>query len=182
MTDAELTRISKFLSLVLRHEPAKIGIALDAAGWVPIADLLAGLARANRALTRAQLDDVVATNSKQRFALSPDGLSIRASQGHSVDVDLAYAPAEPPPRLYHGTVARSLPAIRASGLLKMARHHVHLSPDEATARLVGARRGSPVILVVDAAAMRAAGHLFFLSANGVWLVAAVPPAFLAFPS
>jgi putative RNA 2'-phosphotransferase len=182
MTEAERTRISKFLSLVLRHEPSKLRLTLDSAGWVPIADLLAALARASRPLSRADLDEVVSLNSKSRFAISPDGLSIRASQGHSVPVDLAYAPSDPPPALYHGTVAAALAAIRRDGLLRMSRHHVHLSPDTATALAVGSRRGAPVLLTIAASRMRAAGHLFYLSANSVWLTTSVPPEFITFPA
>ncbi|HEY1380136.1 MAG TPA: RNA 2'-phosphotransferase, partial [Gemmataceae bacterium] len=95
--------------------------------------------------------------------------------------DLQLEPAEPPPTLYHGTPEANVEPIRRTGLLKMARHHVHLSPDAATATKVGARRGRPVILEVDAAAMRRAGFAFFRSHNGVWLVDAVPPAYVRFP-
>ena len=87
MNDKKLTTISKFLSFVLRHQPQEIGIAPDSAGWVAVAELLEKAALAGRAITRAQLDAVVATNDKKRFAISEDGLRIRASQGHSVEVD-----------------------------------------------------------------------------------------------
>ncbi|HET9993689.1 MAG TPA: RNA 2'-phosphotransferase [Kofleriaceae bacterium] len=176
------TKISKFLSLVLRHEPARIGIALDSAGWTDVDALLAASAAHGVAITRAELVQVVASSDKQRFALSPDGARIRANQGHSVEVELELAPAVPPARLYHGTVDRFLASIRAQGLVKGERHHVHLSADVATAQKVGGRRGQPVVLVVRAADMVAAGHTFFVSANGVWLTDAVPAAFLDFPA
>ena len=133
-------------------------------------------------LTRAELEAIVATSDKQRFALSSDGTRIRANQGHSVEVDLALAPATPPERLYHGTVERALGGIRAHGLVRGARHHVHLSADLATATKVGARRGRPVVLVVRAAEMAAAGYAFFRSDNGVWLVEHVPVEFLDLPA
>jgi len=120
----------------------------------------------------------VAHNDKQRFSFDASGTRIRADQGHSVEVDLQLAPAEPPPVLYHGTAARSAPAIARDGLRKMRRQHVHLSPDVQTARRVGARHGAPVVFAVDAAAMRRAGHVFYRSANGVWLTGQAPPAFL----
>jgi putative RNA 2'-phosphotransferase len=66
----------------------------------------------------------------------------------------------------------------AEGLRPMSRHHVHLSPDIATARRVGARRGRPVILEVAATRLAARGQAFHLSGNGVWLTAHVPPEFL----
>jgi putative RNA 2'-phosphotransferase len=173
-----LTATSKFLSFVLRHEPGAVGLALGDGGWVEIDRLLEGCRAHGRPLSREVLETVVATSPKQRFAISDDGLRIRASQGHSVEVDLAYEPATPPETLFHGTVAAALPAIRAGGLSKMARHHVHLSPDEATARIVGMRRGAPVVLRVAAGRMHRDGHVFFVSANGVWLTEHVPPEYL----
>lgn len=174
-------QISKFLSLILRHKPEAVGLALGEGGWVAVEELLAALARHGRPLGRAELAAIVAGNDKQRFAFSADGSMIRASQGHSVAVDLGYAPATPPERLYHGTVARFLPSIRAEGLRRGQRHHVHLSADAATAVRVGARRCEAVVLTVAAGRMAAAGHEFFLSANGVWLTAQVPPGFILFP-
>jgi putative RNA 2'-phosphotransferase len=177
----DLVRVSKRMSLALRHRPDRFQLTLDGAGWVPIADLLAALR-----ITSADLDAVVAGNDKQRFAVErgPDGVDrIRASQGHSVPVDLGLVAAPPPDRLFHGTSAAVLPAIRAEGLRRGRRHHVHLSPDEETARRVGARRsGTVVILTIDAAAMSANGYLFYRSANGVWLTDTVPPAYLTAPA
>jgi putative RNA 2'-phosphotransferase len=181
MDRRQRTRISKFLSYVLRHNPGEIGLEPDPAGWVDVDALLAALEAEGRPLTRSELDEVVTTNDKQRFAFSPDGRRIRAAQGHSIAVDHDYEPADPPATLYHGTVEAVLPAIRKQGLRKMLRHHVHLSADEETARAVGARRGRPVILRIDAAAMVAAGHVFFRSSNGVWLTDSVPPGFICEP-
>ncbi|MFO0571253.1 MAG: RNA 2'-phosphotransferase [Polyangiaceae bacterium] len=179
MDEKQRTRISKFLSFVLRHEPASIGIALDAAGWVDVDALLRAAADHGQPLTRDELSLVVATSPKRRFAFSEDGSRIRANQGHTTQVDLGYEPAEPPAVLFHGTVKRFLSQIREHGLLRMDRHHVHLSADEATAHAVGSRRGKPVILRVDAQAMRNAGHVFFVAPNGVWLTEAVPSEFLS---
>jgi putative RNA 2'-phosphotransferase len=172
------TDISKFLSFALRHEPASIGIELDANGWVPIAELLEAARAHGRSISRDELDVVVEQNSKRRFAISDDGQRIRASQGHSVDVDLGYEPAVPPATLYHGTATRFVDAIRSRGILRGSRHHVHLSVDAETARAVGSRHGSPVVLVVRAGAMAAAGMTFFVSANGVWLTEHVPPEYI----
>lgn len=171
-------KVSKFLSLVLRHQPSAAGVTLDAGGWVAVDDLLAGCAAAGRAVTRADLEQVIAENDKQRFALSPDGTRIRASQGHTVAVELGLADTEPPAVLYHGTTGRTLPLIMREGLRPMARQDVHLSADVATAVRVGARHGRPVVLEVDAAALAAAGHRFRVSANGVWLTDAIPPSAL----
>jgi putative RNA 2'-phosphotransferase len=175
-------KTSKFLSLVLRHEPQRIGITLDAEGWTPVEELLTAVARHRRPISRRELEEVVATNDKKRFAFSTDGLLIRASQGHSVEVDLGLVPIEPPELLYHGTVERFLESIRKEGLLRGNRQHVHLSADRETAGRVGQRRGRPVVLVVEAGQMRREGHVFYRSENGVWLAEAVPPGYLIFPN
>ena len=180
MTPKQTTRLSKFLSLVLRHQPEAAGVALDSAGWVAVDALLAGCAQAGNPMTREQLDHVVVTNEKKRFEFSSDGLRIRASQGHSVEVELDYESQTPPELLFHGTASRFLDAIRASGLLKQARHHVHLSAEIATATQVGARHGKPVVLSIRAGEMHRAGYAFFRSTNGVWLVDSVPVEFIGF--
>lgn len=174
-------RLSKFLSLVLRHEPERLGLTLDAAGWVEVEQLLAACRKQQIPLTREQLDHVVATSEKKRFAFDETQTRIRASQGHSVTVELGYEPQVPPEILYHGTVEKFLPSIRVQGLLKGKRHHVHLSADEATACKVGARRGKPILLTVKAGEMHRAGHAFYRSANGVWLVDNVPVSFVVVP-
>jgi len=171
-------RVSKYLSKHLRHQPERIGLTLDDGGWIEIDTLLAAAAAHGFRITRDELDHVVAANDKKRFAV--EGTRIRASQGHSIEVDLGLPPATPPAYLYHGTVARHLDAIRAEGLRPMNRHDVHLSKDRETATRVGARRGRPVVLTVDAGAMHRDGHIFHVSANGVWLIKAVPPQYLRF--
>lgn len=174
----ELRSLSKFLSLVLRHKPQSIGLVLDAAGWASIEELLSRAAAAGRRISRDALAEVVVSSDKQRFALSADGLRIRANQGHSIDVALGLDAATPPDTLFHGTASRFLVAILSAGLDKRQRHHVHLTHDPATARAVGQRYGVPVVLGVDAARLHTDGHVFYRSANGVWLVDHVPPAYL----
>jgi putative RNA 2'-phosphotransferase len=170
--------LSKTLSYVLRHKPEEFGLALDAEGWVSVADLLNALQARQHHVTQAQLYEVVATNDKQRFSLSADGTKIRANQGHSVAVELGLAPTPPPELLYHGTATRFLASIRAGGLHSGNRLHVHLSADPATAVAVGSRHGKPVVLTVQAGRLHRAGGLFYLSANGVWLTEAVPAEYL----
>lgn len=180
MQQERSVKVSKYLSKHLRHQPERIGLTLDTGGWVEIDTLLAAAAEHGFRFTREELDHVVATNDKRRFAV--EGTRIRASQGHSIDVDLQLPPATPPPYLYHGTVARHLEAIRAEGLRPMNRHDVHLSADRETATRVGSRRGRPVVLPVDATAMHRDGHVFHVSANGVWLTRHVPSRYLRFPA
>lgn len=178
---SDIVKVSKFLSLVLRHKPEEIGLTLDENGWAEVEELLRLASQKGRRLTRPLLEQVVAENDKQRFAFSDDGQRIRANQGHSVAVDLALPPTIPPELLYHGTAARFVASIRAEGLHAGNRQHVHLSRDVPTATKVGQRHGQPVVLVVRAREMSAAGHPFFLAANGVWLTERVPVAFLLFP-
>ncbi len=178
MDTARRTKVSKFLSKYLRHEPDALGLTLAPGGWVEVDALLAACARHRFPVSREELDEVVVTNDKQRFSFDPSGTRIRANQGHSAAVDLQLEPATPPDVLYHGTAERNVAVIRAEGLRKMARHHVHLSPDVPTATKVGARHGRPVVFAVDAAGMARDGHAFFRSANGVWLVDAVPASYL----
>lgn len=182
--DKALVSTSKFLSLVLRHRPETIGIKLDESGWVAIADLLkATNSHPNgKRLDRELLVRAVRENDKQRFAISEDGLRIRANQGHSVNVDLGLEPVKPPAILYHGTVDKFIDSIRTQGLLPRKRQFVHLSPDTETANIVGKRRGKPVILSIDSKRMDADAIKFYRSQNGVWLVDHVPPQYISFPT
>lgn len=179
--EKDLVATSKFLSLVLRHKPEVIGLRLDENGWADLQELIRLANSSGHTLTRETIAKVVASNDKQRFAFDSAGNRIRANQGHSIEVDLALAPIQPPAVLYHGTAARFLDSIREQGLLKRQRHHVHLSQDKDTALAVGKRHGSPVVLVVQAEVMWQAGHKFFRSENGVWLTESVPDAFIEFP-
>lgn len=176
--DNRLVRHSKYLAKHLRHAPHDIGLTLQPGGWVPVDDLLSAARRHGFPISYDDLVECVETNDKQRFAFDVSGELIRANQGHSVEVDLQLEEREPPETLYHGTVERFLPSILQDGLIRGRRHHVHLSKDVETATKVGARRGKPVILKVDARRMHQEGHKFFLSANGVWLTDAVPPGYL----
>jgi putative RNA 2'-phosphotransferase len=176
MDDRRVVKISKYLAKHLRHRPERIGLTLDPEGWADVPELLAAAARHGFALTRSELEHVVNVNDKKRYEMVGD--RIRAVQGHSVPVDLKLPAVSPPEFLYHGTVGTSVAAILRDGLLPMGRHAVHLSPDRETARRVGARRGRPVVLVVESGRMAADGHEFRVSANGVWLTEAVPPEYL----
>lgn len=181
MDKKQRTQKSKFLSYVLRHEPQSVGLQLDEQGWALVSELLDKCNQHGNSLSLAELRVIVEMSPKRRFAFSVDDSMIRASQGHSVGVDLGYPSEDPPEVLFHGTGSKWLPAIREQGLKRMARHHVHLSSDRETASVVGQRRGKPVIIEVAARAMARSGHEFYVSDNGVWLVDAVPPEYLTFP-
>jgi putative RNA 2'-phosphotransferase len=179
MDPKRLVKVSKYLSKHLRHQPERLGLTLAEGGWVAVDVLLDTCARHHFAISMEELREVVVKNDKQRFTLDEAGNRIRANQGHSVEVDLQLETAEPPALLYHGTPEQFLSSVLAEGLKKMARHHVHMSHEMEGPRKVAARRGKPVMLAIDAAGMRRDGFTFFRSANGVWLVDAVPVHYLS---
>lgn len=178
MNAKRIVTVSKYLSKHLRHAPEAIGLVLEPGGWVGVDELLAAAAGHGFPVTRAELDEAVRTNDKQRFSLDATGTKIKANQGHSTDVELHLTPAAPPAVLYHGTADRNRDSILQQGLLKGRRHHVHLSKDIDTARTVGTRHGRPLVFAVDAERMAADRHGFWVSENGVWLAATVPPQYL----
>lgn len=177
-SEKETKQISKFLSYVLRHNPEAIGLTLDANGWADVALLLEKMNENGTKIDMELLNYVVDTNSKKRFAFNEAKDQIRASQGHSVEIELGYEPLAPPEILYHGTADRNVKAILEEGIHKGSRHHVHLSLDKATATNVGGRHGKPVILEVLALQMHNDGYEFFLSENGVWLTDGVPAGYV----
>lgn len=176
MWDAnEIKRLSMFLALVLRHDPSAANVEMDEHGWVDVGELICGMRAVGEDMSRELLEYLVETDEKQRYSFSEDACLIRANQGHSVPVDLELEPVEPPEFLYHGTAIRFFPSICEHGLLPMSRMHVHLSPDEETASLVGVRHGSLAVLKIFARDMFDDGHCFYISQNGVWLTDQVPP-------
>jgi putative RNA 2'-phosphotransferase len=178
MDEKKKKKISKFLSLILRHKPEEIGLNLDENGWTNVEKLRKACADYGKSFTFAELEEVVATNDKKRFSFNETKTKIRANQGHSLDIEIEFEQKTPPEILYHGTAEKNVGAIFANGLQKMNRHHVHLSADTETARKVGARHGKPIIFEIKTAAMLAEDFEFFVSANGVWLVAEVPGKYL----
>ncbi|WP_316635876.1 RNA 2'-phosphotransferase [uncultured Flavobacterium sp.] len=182
MNEKTTKTVSKFLSLVLRHSPEKIGLKLDENGWADVAELIEKCNKKGNRLDLELLDYVVENNDKKRFAFSEDKTKIRASQGHSISVELNLDEAEPSEFLYHGTVGKFLESIKKEGLQKMSRQHVHLSKDLETAIKVGSRRGAAQILTVRSGAMHRDGFKFYLSENNVWLTDEVPVKYIEFKS
>lgn len=162
-------KLSVFISLVLRHDPGAANITVDEHGWADVEELLTGINSTGRTIDRKILEEIVATDSKQRYSFNQDGTLIRANQGHSIPVDVELKKQEPPEILYHGTADRFLDAIEREGIKPMSRLYVHLSKDTDTAFHVGKRHGTPVILKIRSGEMYRAGHEFYLSENGVWL-------------
>jgi putative RNA 2'-phosphotransferase len=180
MNDKQKKSIGKFLSLILRHQPELIGVTLDENGWTDVDELIAQMNANGHPLSFEELEEIVDTNDKQRYAFSLDGTKIRASQGHSVDISLGLDPTTPPEYLYHGTVSKFLDSIKKEGLQRMSRQHLHLSRDLETAVKVGSRRGNPVILNISSGQMHRDGFLFYISDNGVWLTDHVPAQYINF--
>jgi putative RNA 2'-phosphotransferase len=171
-------KISKYLSKHLRHQPERLGLELLPGGWVNVGKLLAAASQHGFEISRSELEQVVATNDKQRFAFDDSSDLIRANQGHSTEVDLQLSVQTPPQILYHGTHVKAAPDISATGLQKMSRHHVHLTTSLSMAHQVGGRRGKSVVFAIDTIAMVNDGHHFYCTENDVWLVEAVPPQYL----
>ncbi len=172
------TKVSKYLSKHLRHQPERLGLELLPGGWVNVEQLLAAAAANGFEISLAELQQVVTSSDKQRFAFNDTGDLIRANQGHSIEVDLQLTAKIPPTTLYHGTHIKAIDPILATGLDKMSRHHVHLTTDLHMAHQVGGRRGKSAVLVVDAMAMIDDAYEFYCTDNDVWLVESVPPQYL----
>lgn len=171
-------KLSKFISLILRHKPEEIGITLDEFGWAKTEDLINGINDSGRNMNMNILEEIVRTDNKQRYSFNEDKTKIRANQGHSIPVNVELKELEPPNTLYHGTARKSLAGIQYQGIKPMSRLYVHLSKDFEIARQVGARHGEPVILVIDAHRMYKNGIKFYLSENGVWLTEYVDPKYI----
>ncbi len=169
---------SKFLSLVLRHNPGLINLDLDDNGWADVLELMEKSKIKKVHFTQEILDVVVETNNKQRFGYNDDKSKIRANQGHSVNIDIALDAVEPPMELYHGTATNNVASIREKGIDKRSRQHVHMSHERETATNVGSRHGKPQILVIDTEQMYLDGNKFYLSKNGVWLTEYIDPKYI----
>lgn len=169
MASKNYTRISKFISLILRHKPETIGIKLDKHGWADVKELLKGVN-----ISMEELEHIVDTDEKQRYSFNDNKTKIRANQGHSIEVDLELEPIEPPEYLYHGTATKFIGDIMKNGLQKQSRQYVHLSKDLDTAKKVGVRHGELVLLRINTLDMYRDGYKFYLSKNGVWLTDLVP--------
>lgn len=168
------------MSLALRHQPEVLSLELDSAGWASTHALLTGIQEKGHPLSMDELRQVVTENDKQRFQFDESARRIRASQGHSIDIDLGYSPSAPPASLFHGTAKRFLDSIRAEGLTRQKRHHVHMHQDRKLAETVGSRHGKPHILTIDAGRMADEGYEFFVTPNKVWLTLEVPTEFIGF--
>lgn len=178
MDEKRKTKISKFLSLILRHKPEVVGLTLEENGWVSVEKLMKACSGYGKSFSFAELKEVVETNDKKRFAFDKTGKRIRASQGHSLEIEIEFEEKTPPAILYHGTAEKNLGVIFTDGLKKMSRHYVHLSADIETAKKVGTRHGKPIIFEINTEKMLEENYKFYISANSVWLVESVPPKFL----
>ena len=173
-----IEKLSKFISLILRHKPEEIGITLDDYGWAKIEDLINGINRSGRRIDMEILEEIVRTDNKQRYSFNEDKTKIRANQGHSIPVNVDLKELEPPKTLYHGTATKSLEGIKSLGIKSMTRLYVHLSKDFETAKQVGTRHGECVVLLINAERMYKDGIKFYLSENGVWLTEYVDPKYI----
>lgn len=172
-----LTKTSRFLSLILRHKPETIGIRLDEHGWADVRELIAGMSKTHP-IDMETLEEIVRTDNKQRYSFNEDKTLIRANQGHSIPVDVELERKSPPDILWHGTGEKYVSAIDVRGLIPKSRLYVHLSADYETAVKVGSRHGKPVVYRILAGEMEQDGYIFYQSVNGVWLIKSVPPEYM----
>ena len=169
-----LTKTSKLISLILRHKPETIGITLDEHGWANVSELLAGVK-----IDMPTLEEIVATDDKQRYSFNEDKTLIRANQGHSIPVDVELEETQPPEFLFHGTGMKYQDSINKIGIIPKSRLYVHLSTNLQTATEVAIRHGDPVIYMINSGKMHKDGYKFYLSKNGVWLTKHVPVSYLS---
>lgn len=168
-----LTKVSKYISLILRHKPDAADISLDEHGWANVKELIDGVNKTHK-IDMKMLEEIVETDEKQRYSFNEDKTMIRANQGHSIDVDVELEEAVPPEMLWHGTGIKYVKSIDVEGLISKSRLYVHLSSDPNTAIEVGKRHGTPAIYCIDALRMHNDGYKFYKSKNGVWLTKHVP--------
>ena len=173
-----IEKLSKFISLILRHKPEEVGITLDEHGWAKVNDLINGINNSGRKIDKDVLEEIIRTDNKQRYSFNEDKTKIRANQGHSIPVVIDFKELEPPDTLYHGTATKSIEGMQAQGIKPMSRLYVHLSKDFETAKQVGSRHGECVVLVINAKKMYKDGIKFYLSENGVWLTESVDPKYI----
>ena len=172
-----LNHISKYISLILRHKPETIGIALDEHGWANVGELIEGVNK-TYPFTMEMLEEIVKTDPKTRYSFNDDKTLIRANQGHSIPVDVELEQVKPPAILYHGTGEKFEASIDEIGLIPKSRLYVHLSSDIDTAIKVGKRHGKPVVYEIDCKAMALDNYKFYISVNGVWLTKRVPSQYI----
>ena len=174
----DLTKTSKYISLILRHKSEVIGITLDEHGWADVAALIEGVSKTHP-IDIAILEEIVRTDDKQRYSFNADKTLIRANQGHSIPVDVELPELVPPEILYHGTGEKYVSSIDREGLIAKSRLYVHLTDNYETAVKVGQRHGKPEVYIIACSEMVRDGYKFYRSVNGVWLTKSVPARYLS---
>lgn len=168
-----LERVSRFISLILRHKPEIIGIELDEHGWANVDELLKGIE-----IDFDTLEKIVREDEKGRYSFNDDKTKIRANQGHSINVDVELEEKIPPDVLYHGTGQKYVDSINKIGLIPKTRLYVHMTEDLEVAKITGMRHGKLIVYQIDAKKMNNDGILFYKSVNNVWLTKDVETKYL----
>ena len=172
------TKQSKYISLLLRHKPEAGNLTLDQHGWCDVRALIKAVKDQFKGFSLADLEDIVTTDEKQRYAFNDTKTKIRANQGHSINVDVEFKELIPTTNLYHGTATRYLDSIMRDGLTPQSRQWVHLTDKLDEAILTGSRHGTPVVLVIDVAKMIEDGYKFYISANNRYMIKHVPAKYI----
>jgi putative RNA 2'-phosphotransferase len=177
VSNASQIRLSKLLSLILRHRPEEFHITIDRYGFANIEEILRPLQERLPWVTRDDINDVVYHSEKQRFEII--GEKIRARYGHSFPVQIDLPPIIPPEFLYQAVVSEAVEKILQHGLSPQDRQYVHLSLSLQVAGELG-QKMSPDSVILRILAQKAAseGNVSFFEAGPVILTAFVPPEFI----
>jgi len=174
MKEGLKTKVSRYMSYLLRHNPENL--KMDERGFVSLDELFQKV-RERFHVDKELIFDIVEKSERKRFEIM-DG-KIRALYGHSVPVRLGLKEDKDVKVLYHGTTREAASRILREGLKRMKRRWVHLSPTIEIATRVGLRRtNKPVILEIDAEKARRKGIKFYKATDKVYLTEYVSPEYI----
>ena len=156
---ANTSRISKLLSLMLRHRPDEFGLEIDAYGYAPLDQVVQGVQERYAEITEADVVDLVKAPGQYRFELNEFG--VRALYGHSFFVDMDGEPMDPPERLYMGTTRSAAQRFAREGISPGDRYYVHLSLTREAAESHSHQRDTPCVVEILAAKAHEEGCRFF---------------------
>ena len=180
LKDEEIDSLGRTMAGVLRHFPDRYGLEMDANGWIDLHDFLTALTIRNkrfRFLKPNHVLGLIQTDPKGRYEFR-DG-KIRATYGHSLDVDLDLPTENIPDVLFYPTSEEELSVLLGAGLRPSDRKMVHLSGTFHAAVEAGrVRIQVPVIVEIDAKSARTSGIVIKKAGKTVYLTTEVPPEFL----
>jgi putative RNA 2'-phosphotransferase len=179
MSDYEVEKMGRMMAGILRH--GKYDLDMDNQGFVDIRDIIAVAKDKNSRMKWLKIHHVEAlvdTDPKGRYQVS--GSDVRATYGHTIELDLRLPTDDIPEVLYYPTTEEELELIIESGIFPSDRAMVHLSRSYKDALRAGSVRvDDPVILAVDTVGCIDAGIEIGKAAKTVYLCDQVPSEFLS---